>query len=457
MWPLNLSVMNKFRTIFLPSLLILLCVQCNKRRAISDKNLGDTIENARLYFVDSVVNNNSPVNYRASQVRAVQWDLAQIVQLGNSQGVVVPIVYFAPLLVKSNFTGEQFFHLDYLTRLLIYKDSTSSFRAEVITDFPDSNYFKNPVGKYTGMRFVEDWNGNTIEKLLFSADGSVRKYSASNKEVAFSQIIAECYTIDGYNYSPETGEIYEWSEDAGCSYSYIYDEPPGGSSSIGVGSPGGTSSWRGIFVMPGNSVIKSISSYFQCFTNVGGSDHMYSVTVCVDQPEPGTREPWVLSPGGSGGSTDAGNVVNSGHTFLVLTETYGSTTITRNVGFYPATSVWPASPSASGQLNDDENHLYNISGSFIVNDAQFFEILNFISSANASSYLYNLNTNNCTTFAINAVAQAGINLPRTVGTWPGGAGDDPGDLGEDIRGGKTPGMTINGSPNNNHSNAGQCN
>jgi hypothetical protein len=149
--------------------------------------------------------------------------------------------------------------------------------------------------------------------------------------------------------------------------------------------------------------------------------------------------------------------VNVGHTFLILTESYGGTTITRNIGFYPSTMVWAASPSSPGQFNDDDNHSYNISGSFTLTNSQFFNILNFISSANNSSYLYNLNSNNCTTFVLNSMAQAGINLPRTVGTWPGGTGNDPGDLGEDIRAANIPNMSVNTAPANSHPNVGQCN
>ena len=203
-------------------------------------------------------------------------------------------------------------------------------------------------------------------------------------------------------------------------------------------------------------IIQSVKNYFQCFTNVGGSDHTYTITVCVDQPDPGTRAPWTYTDGGPTGSSNTGNPFNVGHTFLILSESYSGTTITRNIGFYPSTTVSPISPASPGVFNDDDNHSYNISGSFAVNSAQFFSALNYITAANTSSYLYDLNTNNCTTFALNAAAQAGIALPRTVGTWLDGAGNDPGDLGEDIRSSSNPNMTKNTAPANSHPNVGQC-
>jgi hypothetical protein len=179
------------------------------------------------------------------------------------------------------------------------------------------------------------------------------------------------------------------------------------------------------------------------------------VSVCIDQPQPGSRTPWVLQ-NAADASAD-GNPINIGHSFLILTESYGTTVITRNIGFYPATKVYPFSQStetAAGVYNNDQSHEYNISGTINLTNAQFYQILNYCT--NNSAMNYNLNTNNCTTFVLNAVAQTGINLPRTVGAWPGGSGDDPGDLGEDIRAGNIPGMTVNTSPSSNHMNVGIC-
>jgi hypothetical protein len=226
-------------------------------------------------------------------------------------------------------------------------------------------------------------------------------------------------------------------------------------SEIGGGSGGAAAVTMQI--APPTSHIASVAAYFDCFTNVGGSDHTYTVTLAIDQPVPGTRDAWTTTSGGPAGSTQASNFIDAGHTFLILTESYGNTTITRNIGFYPSTVVRPGSLSSPGEFSDDELHPYNISGSFTLNNAQFYDMLNFIISANNSSYLYNLNSNNCSTFAINTFAQAGINLPRTIGTWLGGSGNDPGDLGEDIRTGNIPNMSVNTAQSAGHSNIGQCN
>ena len=374
----------------------------------------------------------------------------------------MPIVFDNALLVKANFTGDLFFHIDYLTRLLFYRDSTGKGTALVLTSFPDSNYFNEPTRSFTGVKFVEDWFGHPVEKLLYTPDGQIKRFVPITAQPALAEISQTCYSINGYNYSPELNETYTWTEDAGCTTSLAPDGANDQLGTVGANSPGsgGASGGSGAFtVFPGNSVIKNIKAYFQCFTNVGGNDHTYTITVCVDQPDPGTRTPWATSGSGSSGSSSGDNIFNVGHAFLILTETYGNTTITRNVGFYPGTDVNPVDNSSQGTLNDDETHSYNISGSFTVDNGQFFNVLSFISQGNTSGYLYNLNTNNCTTFVINAAAQCRISLPRTIGTWPGGVGNDPGDLGEDLRMNNIPGMILNlsGGTQVSHYNVGQCN
>jgi hypothetical protein len=149
--------------------------------------------------------------------------------------------------------------------------------------------------------------------------------------------------------------------------------------------------------------------------------------------------------------------VNVGHTFLIFTENIGGSTITRNVGFYPATNVSPFTTSvAQGALNNDESHGYNISASFTVNNTMFFNMLAFVSQGNTSGYNYNLSTNNCTSFAINALAAGHIYLPSTIGYWYDGVGNDPGDLGEDIRNSNAPGI-IKSTVFSSHPNVGTCN
>jgi hypothetical protein len=333
------------------------------------------------------------------------------------------------------------------------------YHYQVLTLIPDSNSILHP-GTFTGIALTEDWSGNS----LIGPQRIGRPLAASGTSqrpiVADEFAITTCDDISGYNYAVGDAANGETWEETSCT---TYDIGGGGAdasySSVSsgdysdVGGGGGGASM--IQIAPPNNIISSLPNYFSCFTNVGGSDYSYSVSVCVDQPDPGTRTPWAIQD--ASGSSASNNPVNTGHAFLILTETSGSSVITRNIGFYPATKVSPysqASATAGGVYNNDQAHEYNISGTMNMTNAQFFQILNYCEDNSAMTY--NLNTNNCTTFVLNAMAQAGINLPRTIGSWPGGSGDDPGDLGEDIRTENIPGMTVNTSPASNHMNVGIC-
>jgi len=447
-------------------LLPLLCFLACQKKAIHEPSTTKLISTAQKYFYDSVFQKGTPTRYRAAQPKKIIWNEARVDSFNGVQAVYVPLVYSGAMVETSSLAGNVRFHLNYLTRLVIYCGSDSAFHARVITSLPDSNYFKNPNGNFTGINLIEDWLGNPIGKYLYTSDGKVKSYQQKTIQVNEVEVTETCYSIEGYNYSggdPDDG--YYWSEDAGCEVNYIGGESAGGGSSSSSGSaggPGGGSTSPIITpvipvfsIAPPNNIISSLPAYFSCFTNVGGTDHSYKVSVCVDEPEPGSRTPWDVQD--ASGSSANNNPVNTGHAFLILTESYGTTVITRNVGFYPATKVSPLSQTAEtavGVYNNDQAHEYNISGTMNLTNAQFFQILNYCEDNSAMNY--NLNTNNCTTFVLNAVAQAGINLPRTIGSWPGGSGDDPGDLGEDMRTGNIPGMTVNTSPASNHMNVGIC-
>jgi len=442
---------------FLCGLLLLLSA-CEKKsvntalRPYTDK-VSPMVLVAERFFQDSILNKGTVIGYRASTPMAA---------------VYVPVVYQDPMLMKASIAGSFSFHLNYLTDLVIYKDSLSHSQARVLTFFPDSTFFKDPTKSFSGLEFVEDWNGNGFSKSLYTG-GKIKKYVPTTKQVDLIDVIETCYSITGYNYSdgdPNNG--YSWSEDAGCDVSYIdagSGGGEGGSSGSTGGGGGGASGGGGLplrpanvnyMILPGNSIIQSVAQYFGCFTNTGGSDHSYTVSVCVNQPQPGTRTPWTFQSG-VGQSSAAGTPVNVGHTFLILSESYGGTVITRNIGFYPTTVVWPLSPSSPGAFNNDGSHPYNVSGTMQVTNAQFSQILNYIESENIPGITYNLNSFNCTTFAINAMAAAGIYLPNTKGTWADGTGDDPGDLGQDIASGQIPNMAVSTVSPPNHANVGGCN
>ena len=161
-------------------------------------------------------------------------------------------------------------------------------------------------------------------------------------------------------------------------------------------------------------IIPDITEYLKCFDLTKNA----TVTLYVDQPKANESDTW------SGFPTDP----NVGHTFISITQ--GG--ITRVMGLYPDTSVNPFSsnPSTNGQLVDNAGHDFDVSASVNISSSQLTNLYNGILSSHAS---YNLNTFNCTDFGIKMGNLLSMGIPDTNGTWPGGGGSNPGNLGQDIR------------------------
>ncbi|MBX3257692.1 MAG: hypothetical protein KF862_26425 [Chitinophagaceae bacterium] len=223
---------------------------------------------------------------------------------------------------------------------------------------------------------------------------------------------------------------------------------------------GGTANPTRISFFQGPSKLTNIANYLKCFTNIPGTTNTYKITIAVDQPIKGSRSAWSFNPVGAATSAGSGGVpANVGHTFIILTQTTSSGAVTqRTVGFYPSGNVNPASPISGGELHNNEAYRdFDVSLSVTMTSSQFFNAINYINSTySTGSVNYDLNMMNCTTFGIAVMAQAGVNMNATIGSWAGGSGYNPGDLGEDIRAMTLqPNMTM--SPYHfSHTNRGEC-
>jgi hypothetical protein len=418
------------------------------------------INKAHTYFIDSVsTRQGTPANYTGGSARSIVWDQAKVYTTASGLILLAPVRYKDPLYIKTEFSGNKLFSLSDLTRVLMYVGPDKRLHCEMLTNYPDSNYLKDPSGPFTGYLSVDDWWGNSIDKYLYEK-GSVKKLQVSATQA--SMVIRYCNVIYGYNYASGAPDVgYSWIQYGACYSLYIPDRSSDfhgsiGGGGFGAGGAGGFGAGVTVAFAPPDNPIANIVDYLKCFTNVGGNDHTYTVTVCVEQPVPNTRATWEIVSGGPAGSSNAGNVVDVGHTFLIFTEQYGSTTITRNIGFYPSRNVNPVSASAQGWLNNNEKSPYNISATFTVTNAAFTTMLNSVARGNDPGFNYNLNSENCTTFALQTLASGGIFLPSTIGSWPGGMGNNPGDLGEDLRQmNLLPNMTRS-TVSNFHPNIGNC-
>src|SRR5579871_4137535 len=423
-----------------------------KKNGTENTHQSGLLSEAKAFFYSDVRPKNSLTEngvannpyISAAYGREPLWDFASQKNIAGKIVLVAPMKYDSLFYVSSSKSGNRHFLISDVARLCVYKDSLGQFHAEVVTVIPDDNYITGNKKSFSGFIHVDAWDGTPLHSYLFNSNNVYNIHRSSQISSAHATIsensIAEnsiailetCYYFEGYNYSPVYDEGYAYEEELGCDYEVISD---GGDSGGGLGSSGysGASTGGGgssVTVRPvvskpivgGNNIIANIKDYDKCFTNSAGNTYSYSVTVCVDQPVPGTRDPWGFSVTGS---SSGSNLVNVGHTFLIFTQSGPNGTIQRNVGFYPEDMVLPTDANDSGELNNDYAHNYNISLTISLNNSQFFNMLNYVSSE--AYAVYNLNTYNCTTFALYTLGQGGVDILSRQGTWAGGGGYDPGD------------------------------
>jgi len=448
-----------FRLLLIGAILSGLFSGCKKSPVTDRVETPDWIRRARAWF-DShpAVAGPEVVNPRTSAAKTPDWVHATVLDLPERPVIVVPLRYKKPFFLLTPAGGPLLYQIDAISHLVLFKDSSDAFHAELVTALPDSSYSAASGTPFTGLILVDRWNGDPIAR--FQADGkNVRTFIPGQEpRTAVTGIVTQtCYEIVGYNYSPDDPENGEsWVEGAGCSTSYYLGTA---SSKIGlaavsylsVSGGGGSrppSPAANFTVVSGNSPITDVAAYIKCFQNNASSK--YTITLAVEQPISGSRAPIYFPP------RQLDPTYSIGHTFLMFQQTTSAGMITiRSMGFYPKASVNPLSPSGLGMLNNDEGHWSNISMSFSVTGGQFMNIVN--RAANGNSENYNLNSFNCTTWALACLSAGGVNINTKPGDWGVGHGDDPGDLGEDLRSLPLASyMYRNETPGNASKNAGTC-
>ncbi len=165
--------------------------------------------------------------------------------------------------------------------------------------------------------------------------------------------------------------------------------------------------------------IYNVQEELKCFTITGKAT--YTVTVNVNQPLANTR-----------------NLVNPfinhqvGHTYLTLQEQLSDGRIVaRNVGFYPKHSAKAGNTIDQATFGDDSYTTNSISLKISVTSSEFNEVINNIK--NQENYLYDLNNFNCTNSALSALHSINILLPSTIKSTVFFRGNNPADLGQDLR------------------------
>jgi hypothetical protein len=184
--------------------------------------------------------------------------------------------------------------------------------------------------------------------------------------------------------------------------------------------------------------INNINDYLKCFNLTQPA----TFTIYVDQPTTNSNDAW------SGNALDP----NVGHTFISIKQ--GGTR--RVLGYYPSTAVGLSDPSSPGSFENDGAHVYDVAISININTSQLTNLINYIKTKASSTY--NLNTFNCSDFGMGASSIAGMPLGSAYGSWGFGGGDNPGQLGQNIRNMPTPtGAVKTTTTGNAASNIGTCN
>ena len=108
-------------------------------------------------------------------------------------------------------------------------------------------------------------------------------------------------------------------------------------------------------------------------------------------------------------------------------------------GLHPEFDVSALNPEGEGSIKDDYYRMINggkldVSFSFSMTQSQYMTAISKVDNLLRGNVTYNINTNNCTTWAVNFARDLGFSLPKNVGFghWLLGSGLNPADLGEDL-------------------------
>ncbi|WP_298738361.1 hypothetical protein [uncultured Chitinophaga sp.] len=442
--------------LFLWAIVCLVFSYCRKDHPVKGTDSYQiTIDEARKFF-DEELANTTKLTKRHELMERPDWQHAAVKQAGGREVVVVPLVFKQDLTIRSN--GDSVaLSLQSLTKLLLYKKASDQIVSELVTTIPDKAFLSNKdaATRFTGMVWIEAWNGSAIGGNRYAADGSITGFELGAerwedsllKEADFEE--QWCY-VDFFYCVDASGYVtcrYNFSQAYRCGGGSVpYGQLPGGLYPV-YGSGGGNGSVGSmpqpdatigiglntvILAAPDKPIVDPYQ-YKRCFNR--DSRNTYKIILYVDQPKAGTRA--LVSD--DDGNTDLKSVKNDsknfGHTWITFEEKRPNGAIVRrSLGFWPSTDVDLRSHAAPGILNDDGGRDYDVSLEIGLRKDAFFDLLDDCSLGNLERY--NLNINNCTGWAIDKLYNnVSISLPKTIASWGLGRGEGPtpGNLGEDIR------------------------
>ncbi len=153
-----------------------------------------------------------------------------------------------------------------------------------------------------------------------------------------------------------------------------------------------------------------LASRFNCFNSVpDNAATIYKATLyaeLADKDRPGALLSTSLTPG---------------HTFVTITKTNGTNTVSETFGFYPKSSMKASiQVPTKSMMVDNQGHDYNASLAITINATQFTSMIN--TAITKAQRDYNMTGYNCTNYALDVFNQGmstPLYVPSNIGTLTG--------------------------------------
>lgn len=153
-----------------------------------------------------------------------------------------------------------------------------------------------------------------------------------------------------------------------------------------------------------------ITKYLKCFSTIPDDGSSCSIEILVDIPVDENPNRLFNFQQGS-----------PGHTFIQITKTNGTQSITQNIGFYPVGS-WKMllNEPVQSKILDNGEHEFNASLTMNITPEQLDNTINHMTGL--ANHPYDLDDYNCTDFALEVFNQSRIANPIQIqrGPIPGG-------------------------------------
>jgi hypothetical protein len=389
----------------------------------SGKLKKDVVDEVKLWF-ESNPDANKFVLLKSEN--EVNWASTQVMEINNSIIIEVRMKLKGKYKVMSQ--KDQVLNFD--CRLLFIKENGAiNSYMEYFISKKDLAYLQDPE-KVNYMQRDGSFEGTIVLEKSENESSIIYQSTGSSEELRLKNVAPTCYVLVEY-FSDGSSRVVA---NLGCNGG----GGDGSSGSAPSGSAGGSHPNPDPLPEPvplpaPQYPIISIQEYLKCI-NAGLAA---TVTIYVDQPVPNSSQPASLSG-------------TAGHAYIGISQGGNYSTF----GFYPKTDAKISAKADYSALGDDSHRAYDVSVSKTVTSAQLQAVLSL--TKNPPS-VYNLDTYNCTDFALAIGILCGMNLPDTQSTWPGGGGSCPGALGQDIRNMTLPtGMSKNTSGGTPPSNLQNC-